>query len=209
MGSKSLLTIGRVTGIHGLKGYLKVQSFAESIAVFKKGIQLNARHPGEEKGSWYEILNASPYKKGVRLLLKNVDINNAEALIGKDLLTARENCYNYNFDSDFDLESDSAPDLNHGAECDPKVGSAYHCSIDSQSGLEEDTYFWEDLTGMSVIDLKDGYLGKIAYIMATGSNDVFVVQGGKREVLVPGLKSVVLSVDIHKNEMKIDLPEGL
>ncbi len=169
MGRKPLFTIGRVTGVHGLKGYLKVQSFAESISVFKQGIKLYAEFPGKTTGTWHEILNASPYKKGIRLLLKDVDINNANDFIGKELLAARENFY----------------------------------------GLEKDTYFWEDLKGVSVIDLKDGFLGKISYVMATGSNDVFVVTGGKREVLVPGLKSVVLSVDIDKNEMKIDLPEGL
>ncbi len=201
MGRKPLFTIGRVTGIHGLKGYLKVQSFAESISIFKKGIELYAGFPGETTGTWHEILNASPYKKGIRLLLKDVDINNAEDFIGKELLAARENFYDY--------EPDTGSDLNFPLNSEMESGGESRCCLDPKSGLEKDTYFWEDLKGISVIDLKDGYLGKISYVMATGSNDVFVVTGGKREVLVPGLKSVVLSVDIDKNEMKIDLPEGL
>ncbi len=195
MGRKPLFTIGRVTGTHGLKGYVKVQSFAESVSVFKAGMKLNARIPGEATGTWYEILKASPYKKGVRILFKDVDINNAESLIGKELLAARENFYSCMAKDDSCMVND------------------VFCSDDapafSELGLEDDTYFWEDLIGLSVIDLKEGYLGKITSVIATGSNDVFIVQGGKREVLVPGLKSVVLAVDFDKNEMKIDLPEGL
>lgn len=201
MGRKPLFTIGRVTGIHGLKGYLKVQSFAESISIFKKGIKLYAGFPGKKTGTWHEILNVSPYKKGIRLLLKDVDINNADDFIGKELLAARENFYDY--------EPDTGSDLNFQLNSDMESEGESHCCSDPQSGLEKDTYFWEDLKGISVIDLKDGFLGKISSVMATGSNDVFVVTGGKRDVLVPGLKSVVLSVDIDKNEMKIDLPEGL
>lgn len=183
MDGRDLFTIGRVTGIHGLKGYLKVQSFAESISVFKAGMKLHVRSPGEKTGVWHEIVNASPYKKGLRLLLKDVDINDASDLVGKELLALRENFYNSKSDS--------------------------NCGANSESGLEEDTYFWEDLIGLSVVDLREGYLGRIDSVMVTGSNDVFVVKGGKREVLVPGLKSVVLAVDMDKNEMKIDLPEGL
>ncbi len=185
MARKSLFTIGRVTGVHGLKGYIKVQSFAESISAFKAGMKLNLRDPDDETGTWYEILHVSPYKKGVRILFKDVNVDMAESFIGKDILAARENFYNCELDPDFDSTSQY------------------------QSGLEEDTYFWEDLIGLSVIDLKKGYLGRITHVFATGSNDVFVVEGGEREILVPGLKSVVLSVDIDKEEMKIDLPEGL
>ncbi len=205
MGRKRLFTIGKVTGIHGLKGYLKVFSFAESILVFKKGIKLYAEFPGKKPGTWHEILDASPYKNGVRLLLKDVDINNAEDFIGKELLAARENFYDYKPDHKPDIGSD----LNFQLNPDMDSGEKSCGCGDTGYGLESDTYFWEDLKGVSVFDLREGFLGKIAYVMATGSNDVFVVTGGKREVLVPGLKSVVLSVDIDKNEMKIDLPEGL
>ena len=205
MGRKRLFTIGKVTGIHGLKGYLKVRSFVESISVFRKGIKLNAKFPGKKEGTWHEILNASPYKKGVRLLFKDVDINNADDFIGKELLAPREYFYDYKSGTG----AETGADLNYQLNSDMESGDESRCCTDSEYGLEKDTYFWEDLKGISVIDLKKGFLGKISYVMATGSNDVFVVTGGKREVLVPGLKSVVLSVDIDKNEMKIDLPEGL
>ncbi len=141
MGGKALFTIGRVTGIHGLKGYLKIQSFAESISAFKPGMELNVRSPGDKIGNWYEILHSSPYKKGIRLLLKNVNINNAETFIGKELLAARENFYDYRPDNTAGSESDCGADTE---------------SIAAGYNLEKDTYFWEDLIGLSVTDLKNG-----------------------------------------------------
>ena len=45
--------------------------------------------------------------------------------------------------------------------------------------------------------------------METGSNDVYVVQDGKKEVLIPALESVVVQIDIQQKRMQVDLPEGL
>jgi 16S rRNA processing protein RimM len=43
----------------------------------------------------------------------------------------------------------------------------------------------------------------------TGSNDVYVVTGGEKEVLVPALSKVVREIDIDSGFMVVDLPEGL
>ncbi|MCP4116776.1 MAG: 16S rRNA processing protein RimM [Desulfobacteraceae bacterium] len=164
----TLFTLGQVTGVHGLKGFLKIRSFAGSMATFRQGLDLVVRRNGKTD-QLFEIVKASPHKKGALLLLSGVDRDMAETLVGAELLVDRNEL--------------------------PEP--------------EEDSYFWEDLIGLEVIDRTAGLLGKIDSVMETGSNDVFVVKGGEREVLVPGLASVVLRVDIEKGEMVIDLPEGL
>ena len=75
--------------------------------------------------------------------------------------------------------------------------------------LEGDTYYWTDLIGMDVYTTADSYLGRITAIIPTGSNDVYVVKDKHSEVLVPALKSVIVSVNLETNKMKVDLPEGL
>jgi len=74
---------------------------------------------------------------------------------------------------------------------------------------EEDTFYWVDLIGMDVYTLEDQCLGKIASILPTGSNDVYVVCGEQGETLVPALKTVVVDVDFETHTMRVDLPEGL
>ncbi|OQY01552.1 MAG: 16S rRNA processing protein RimM [Desulfobacteraceae bacterium 4572_130] len=168
---KNFFTIGRITGVHGLKGYLKVNSFAESISTFADGLKVFVKDVKDSSDKWYEILNSFPYKKGIALLLKGVDRSIGKTFIGKEILINRN-----------DL-----PEIN-----------------------EENTWFWEDLIGLKVLDLKLGYLGKIDSVIATGSNDVFIVKNNnKEERLVPCIASVICKVDIDNNEMKIKLPQGL
>ena len=75
--------------------------------------------------------------------------------------------------------------------------------------LEDDTFYWVDLIGMDVYTVADRYLGQIASIISTGSNDVYVLQDVGKETLVPALKTVVMDVNLETNTMRVDLPEGL
>ena len=79
--------------------------------------------------------------------------------------------------------------------------------------LEDGTYYWFDLIGLSVFTTEGEFLGRIESIISTGSNDVYVVKppdgDEKDEVLIPALESVVLDIDLEKQKMQVDLPEGL
>ena len=69
--------------------------------------------------------------------------------------------------------------------------------------LDEDTAFLADLYGLRgrVDDGRD--LGELTDVMQPGGNDVYVFKGPLGEVLVPALKSVVLSVDLQAGEMRL------
>jgi len=75
--------------------------------------------------------------------------------------------------------------------------------------LEDGEYYWRDLIGLSVYDVAHRHLGTLTAIFPTGSNDVYVVQQGADEILVPALESVVVSIDLNAGVMRVDLPEGL
>lgn len=79
--------------------------------------------------------------------------------------------------------------------------------------LEEGTYYWFDIIGLSVFTVDENYLGRVESIIPTGSNDVYVVKNPdkdeKNEVLIPALESVILEIDLKRQVMRVDLPEGL
>lgn len=78
--------------------------------------------------------------------------------------------------------------------------------------LPENTFFIADLIGCRVETLSGDVLGKITNVLETGSNDVYVIQGGPLgEVLIPALKKVVTRVDIVNRLIRVDLTdmEGL
>lgn len=75
--------------------------------------------------------------------------------------------------------------------------------------LPEGSYYQSELTGLEVY-LEDGTcLGILEEIYETGSNDVYAVRSGKREVLIPALRKFVKSVDLAQNRMVITPVEGL
>ena len=75
--------------------------------------------------------------------------------------------------------------------------------------LPEGEYFHFQLIGLQVFTEEGESLGTIAEIIATGSNDVYVVKGSGGEVLVPALEQVVLKVDLAANAMTVRLMDGL
>ncbi|CAN5416919.1 ribosome maturation factor RimM [soil metagenome] len=52
-------------------------------------------------------------------------------------------------------------------------------------------FYWDDLVGLTVITTEGIELGKVSYILETGSNDVLVIQGGK-ERMIPYLPDEVI-----------------
>lgn len=72
-----------------------------------------------------------------------------------------------------------------------------------------DTYYHFQILDMEVWTQSGEFLGKVNDILSTGSNDVYVVNHGKDEVLVPAMHDVVLEVDLGKGRITVDLPDGL
>ena len=76
--------------------------------------------------------------------------------------------------------------------------------------LDDDTYFIQDLIGLEVRDADtDEVYGKIADVMQTGANDVYVIKGNDREYLVPAIADVVVSTDVDGGVMTIRPLDGL
>lgn len=167
--AEDYVLIGKIVGAHGVKGNLKIVSFAETLEIFEKGrsIVLRGQDGSHKEGTinWIQ-----PHGRTALLSLAGVtNRSRGEALIGWELY----------------IEKDRFPQL------------------------EDGVYYWSQLIGLDVVTEQGGYLGKIESIIQTGSNDVYVVKDHERETLVPALEKVVSAIDLARNEMRVDLPEGL
>jgi 16S rRNA processing protein RimM len=76
--------------------------------------------------------------------------------------------------------------------------------------LPEGQYYQYELIGLDVVDENGNPLGKLAEILETGANDVYVVrdEAGK-EILLPVIPSVVLNRDMERRILTVHLLEGL
>jgi 16S rRNA processing protein RimM len=75
--------------------------------------------------------------------------------------------------------------------------------------LPADTYFWHQIVGLRVRTVDGQELGVIADILPTGSNDVYIVRGEGREILLPAIHDVVQNIDLDNELMTVELLEGL
>lgn len=70
-------------------------------------------------------------------------------------------------------------------------------------------YYWFEIEGLAVYANDGRYVGTIADIIYTGSNDVYVVRNEAHETLVPALKDVVHTIDLARGEMRLFAVPGL
>lgn len=89
------------------------------------------------------------------------------------------------------------------------VGRELYARRDQFPPLGEDEYYWCDLVGLVVTTEEGEQLGRLTEIIATGSNDVYVVRGEGREYLIPALEDVVTTIDLDGGTMTVCLSEGL
>ena len=173
MPSEDFLLIGKIVGLHGIRGNLKVVSYAETPDIFETDLSFlivdTRGQPHNHLIDWVK-----PHKRTLLMSFHDVqDRETAETLLQAEIYMKKA-----------DLPT-----------------------------LEEDSYYWFELEGLSVVDTDGKYLGRIESIFNTGSNDVYVVkndaQGAAAELLVPALASVVRSIDLDQGEMTVELPPGL
>jgi len=88
-------------------------------------------------------------------------------------------------------------------------------AADTLPGLPEDEYYWRDLIGAQVVNLKGYHLGQVIDLMETGSNDVLVVKAnasdafGTKERLIPFIdEQVIKQIDLETRQIEVDWDPG-
>ncbi|MEG0365103.1 MAG: ribosome maturation factor RimM, partial [Erysipelotrichales bacterium] len=75
--------------------------------------------------------------------------------------------------------------------------------------LEEDEFYNFELIGMEVYDFENNLLGTIKKVLDMNANDVFVINGKEKEIMVPFVSSIVNEVSIEDNKITLFEIEGL
>lgn len=88
-------------------------------------------------------------------------------------------------------------------------GAILETPLSESPGLPEGTYFQHQIIGLEVWTSDGRDLGKVATIISTGSNDVYVVQGPDGEVLIPATSDVVSQVDMKAGRITVETIPGL
>lgn len=75
--------------------------------------------------------------------------------------------------------------------------------------LEPGRWFVQDIVGIAVFTDEGEHLGELTEVMCMPANDVYVVRGDGRELLLPATEEVIREVDLEQGRMLVHLIEGL
>lgn len=168
--------IGKITGVHALKGEVKVAPYGEIDWI--KGEVLYPAPDGESPGgespapsdgpapdaAFLKVKSARPHKGGLLVTFEGISsIDDAEPLVNLDLYVDKARL----------------------------------------PALEEGEYYHQDLIGMEVFTEAGLSLGRITEIITTGANDIYEVTGPEGETLLPAIKEVILSIDVKNKKMVV------
>ena len=80
----------------------------------------------------------------------------------------------------------------------------------SDVDLPEGAFFLADIYGLEVRDAATGeVLGKIADVLTLPANNVYVVKGGARELMIPAVPQFIAETNIEGGFIRVNLMEGL
>jgi len=191
------IVLGEIIKPHGIKGAIKVKSFAESPESFLKIKNISIFAGSSIKN------DSSIVSQGENRTKSTFTVEDAGGMGSKVILKLQG--------------------LNTREAAEALIGSVITTTRDNLPETDEGEYYWSDLIGLEVYDVSGKHLGIIKNVLLTGSNDVYVVEGlsgkcekGNRqvkkkqergkfdEILIPGTQDAVLEINLSENKMIID-----
>jgi len=75
--------------------------------------------------------------------------------------------------------------------------------------LPEGQYYHDQIIGLQVRTTRGKLLGNITGVLTGKSNDNYIVQGTRGEILIPAIEDVIKSIDLDRGCITIEAIEGL
>jgi len=164
--SSNAVVVGKVRGVHGVRGWLKIQSFTDPQDNLFQYQPWFITHISQDNP--VEFTEFKAHGKGFIAHIKGCD--------DRDLAVKYMNC-------EITIDKQQLPTLPDGE------------------------YYWMDLVGLKVYTEAQRYIGVVEHCMATGANDVLVVQGEQEHLIPLLMDTVVKKVDLAEKTIIVDWDE--
>lgn len=157
------VTLGRIRGVFGVKGWLKVQSYTEPPDNIARYGKWTLRVEGVDHP--FDVEDGRSHGGGVVAKLRGIDDRDrARDWVGAEIVVAREQL----------------------------------------PATREGELYWTDLEGLEVTTTTGTVLGRVDHLLATGGNDVLVLDGAPRRLIPFIAGSVVKEVDLEAGRIVVD-----
>ncbi len=75
--------------------------------------------------------------------------------------------------------------------------------------ISEDEFYLVDLIDMNVVTVEGENIGKITDVFSTSAHDIYVVNEGENEIMIPAVDEFVQEVNFEKRVVTVKLIEGM
>ena len=99
--------------------------------------------------------------------------------------------------------------VNSVEDAEKLQGKLVEIHHDQLQPLPEGQYYHFQLIGLEVRTTQGDVLGRITEVLPKPSNDIYIVNGSKGEILVPAIEDVVKSIDLSRGRIVIEPIKGL
>jgi 16S rRNA processing protein RimM len=82
-------------------------------------------------------------------------------------------------------------------------------TVPQTEALNAGRFYQHDIIGLDVVDAHGEALGRVADVLATGANDVYIVRGDRGELLLPAVDEVIKRIDLTERRVVVELLPGL
>lgn len=192
-GREGFLDIGRVTGLHGVRGKVKVAAFSgdPSGVLAAKSLRLTGGRPTP-------VGNALP---GVPRSRKNGGHGTAPGAVRDyEVVTAQRSggCAVFSLKGIDTLEA-----------AEPLVKAVVSMRYDALPSLPEDEFYWIDAVGCLVVDEAGAPLGEVVAVEPGAACDYLVVRRpGGDDAYLPVVEAFLRKVDTAARRVVASPPEG-
>lgn len=99
-------------------------------------------------------------------------------------------------------------DIKSKEEADALKGLHLYLPLTLREQLPEGDYYEDQLQGLVVSDQHLGALGRVKSIEQSGLSRLLVIDYKNRDLLIPMNSPLIVSIDINKQTINVNLPEG-
>lgn len=100
-------------------------------------------------------------------------------------------------------------DISSQEEAATLSGKKIFLPIEFLPELEEDQFYYHEISGFKIVDNTKGPLGIVEAVVENPGHDLIIMDYLSKEVLIPIAENIVLLVDRDNKTIKVDLPVGL
>ncbi|MDF2909456.1 MAG: ribosome maturation factor RimM [Sporolactobacillus laevolacticus] len=88
-------------------------------------------------------------------------------------------------------------------------GFSLYVAKEQLSELGQGEFYYHEIIGLEVVTDTGRELGRVKEILSPGANDVWVIDTGAKDVLIPYISDVVKNVDVAQKKVTVHLIPGL